>query len=135
MSNYGVSTTTRARDYLPHSLKLNRISLDSRKSNKNSFTRKTSNKADNDRYAEQKFLVWSEKETSPSNTLAKDRLKQATSNSTISDNEGIKDYKPTNYYKNLTISTPVTDLRKNQTRQGIQLSSLTTNNLQANKKS
>ena len=74
MSNYGVSTTTRARDDLPHSLKLNRISLDSRKSNKNSFTRKTSNKADNDRYAEQKFLVWSEKETSPSNTLAKDRL-------------------------------------------------------------
>ena len=40
MSNYGVSTTTRAKDDMHKSLKLNRISLDSRKSKKSSFARK-----------------------------------------------------------------------------------------------
>jgi len=60
MSNYGVSTTTRIKDDSTKVLKLNRISLDSRKSKNNNFARKKSLKAENERYGDQKYLIWSE---------------------------------------------------------------------------
>ena len=119
-SNYGASiSTTRAKIDMPKSPNLNRISLDSRKQKKPSFTRK-SNLIENERYEDQKYLVWSDEPVTPSNLT---EIIEAGSSSKTVKNMG--SHKPVVYHRNLTISTPIADFKVRQTRQGAYHASLT----------